>query len=180
MRALCPSLLAASLLGLLACEGGEKLGSNPGQTHGPGSGLPLVGAPIPLTRFRPDTTAFTAYSGLTATGNVVIRDATAWAALWKEIYATVEPQPDLPSIDFAQEMIVSAALGTRSSGGYDIVLAQAAEDAGVVQVEVVETSPGAGCLTTQALTQPVDLARMPRRDGTVSFVVVQKVRACGS
>jgi len=85
----------------------------------------------------------------------------------------------IPAMDFSQEMIVAAALGTRNSGGYNILLAQAAEDGGVVQILVVETSPGGDCLTTGAVTHPIDLARMARHDGTVDFVVTKRTDSCG-
>jgi hypothetical protein len=32
---------------------------------------------------------------------------------------------------------------------------------GNLRIEVLETSPGAGCLTTTALTQPVDVVVVP-------------------
>jgi len=87
--------------------------------------------------------------------------------------------PSLPEVDFAQEMIVAAALGTRASGGYNVLLTRAIEDSTGVQVSVLETSPGANCATTLALTQPIDLGRLERRDGPVRFVVTQQVERCG-
>jgi hypothetical protein len=87
--------------------------------------------------------------------------------------------PPLPGIDFTQEMIVASALGTRTSGGYDVLLTQASEDSGRVRIGVLETSPGASCVVTLALTQPIDLGRVPRRDGRVDFVVAQHIERCG-
>jgi hypothetical protein len=169
-----PRWFATSLLGLLACQGGDPPASAPGSLG------TLTGTAVTLTRFGGDSVAYTSYSGVTAPLTVVIRDPVAWSELWQEIHATTIPVPLLPAVDFTQEMIVVAALGTRATGGYDILLAQAAEDASGLQVEVVETSPGPGCVTTQALTQPVDLARTPRRDGSVRFVMTQRVSRCGS
>ena len=147
----------------------------------PGPGSPgLSGTAVTLTRFRTDSYAFAFNSGITSPLNVVVRDPAAWSELWQNIHAPMTPAPPLPVVDFSREMIIAAGLGNRLSGGYDVLLARAAEDASGLQIEVIETSPGPGCATTQALTQPVDLARTPRRDGPVRFVTTRRVNHCGS
>lgn len=165
-------LLAAPIFCLLACQGGGT------SAPGPGDRGTLPGAAVPLTRFSDDSFAYTFYSGITSRQAFVIRDQAAWSELWQNIHATTTPAPPLPEVDFSQEMVLAAALGTRSSGGYDVVLGDAAEDAAGLHVEVTESSPGAGCATTQALTQPVDLARMQRHDGPVQFVETRRVVPC--
>jgi hypothetical protein len=167
------SLLAVSLLGLLACQEGT-LAPESARTG------TLTGTPLALTRFSGDSMAYAAYSGVRAPSNMVIRDATAWSELWQNIHALTEPVPPLPNVDFSEEMIVAVALGTRPTGGFNVFLADAAESSDVVQIEVIETRPGSDCITTQALTQPVDLARVARRDAPVQFVIVQLVQTCGS
>jgi len=164
--------LAFPILCLLACQDGET--SDPGQ----GSPGTLSGTAVPITRFTSDSFAYTFNSGITSRKEVVIRDQAAWSELWQNIHATMTPAPPLPEVDFGQEMVLAAALGNRSGGGYDVVIAQAAEDAAGLHVEVAQTSPGAGCATTQALTQPVDLARVQRHEGPVEFVETQRVVHC--
>ncbi len=164
--------LAASLGVLLACRAvevpvGDTDVTTPGSTA------------LTLNRLGPDSLAFAFYSGIHAATHLVVRDQADWDRLWQDIHATVEPKPPLPSVDFGAEMVVAAALGTRNSGGYNVLLTEATEDAGDVVIRVRETSPGADCATTQALTQPVDVARMVRRDGAVRFVVTRDVRTCG-
>jgi hypothetical protein len=166
-------LLAAPLLCLLACQGGELPAPGPGSPR-------LSGTPVTLTRFGTDSYAFAFNSGITSPLNAVVRDPAAWSALWQNIHAPMTPVPPLPAVDFSQEMVVAAGLGNRSTGGYDVLLAHAAEDATGLQIEVIETSPGPGCATSQALTQPVDLARTARRDGPVRFVTTQRVNHCDS
>lgn len=166
-------LLAVSLVVLIACQRGDAPVPDPGPI------APLTGTPIALTRFGTDSTAFALYSGVREPANPMIRDAAAWSELWQSIHATMVPVPPLPEVDFDREMIVAAALGTRNTGGYNVLLAEAAEEEGSVQIQVIETSPGVDCVTTQALTQPIDLARMVRRDGAVRFLVTQQVRRCG-
>lgn len=167
------SVLLVAFLPLVACQGADMPASDPGLSN------PPVNAALTLTRFRTDSIAFALNSGVNAPGQLVIRDVTAWSTLWQNIHATTDPMPPLPEVDFGQELIVAAALGMRNTGGYNILLTGANEDAAGVEIQVLETSPGADCFTTQALTQPVDLARASRRDGPVRFVVSQEVRRCG-
>ncbi len=167
------SLFAVPLLWLVACQRADIPATDPGLAN------PPAVASLTLTRLRTDSIAFALYSGVNARENLVVRDAAAWSALWQNIHATTDPTPPLPDVDFSQEMIVAAALGTRNSGGYNVLLAGAIEDSEGVQITVLETSPGADCFTTQALTQPIDLGRMERRDGSVHFVVTQHIKRCG-
>jgi hypothetical protein len=85
----------------------------------------------------------------------------------------------MPAIDFNREMVVAAALGTRNSAGYDVLLTEASEVSGRITVRVLELSPGSSCATAAVLTQPVDLATLPRTAEPVEFVATSKVRECG-
>lgn len=76
-------------------------------------------------------------------------------------------------------MVVVVALGLRMSGGYGILIDGASEiGADEVAVAVRSISPGPRCGVTGALIQPVDIARLPRRDGPVHFVEDSEVHSC--
>ncbi|MES3035586.1 MAG: protease complex subunit PrcB family protein [Gemmatimonadota bacterium] len=120
----------------------------------------------------------TASSGLTAAQRTVIRDEVAWRAAWVSIWQNLSPQPELPAVDFAQEMIVVAALGERGSGGFSIVIDSASRTPTGATVVVHVTSPGANCMNTMAITAPVDVARVPRVTGTVTFRERTSVSDC--
>lgn len=136
-----------------------------------------IGTSIPIARFRSDPHSFARLSGMTAPARLVIHDSDSWKAVWDQINAS-RPAP-LPFIDFSQNMVIVAALGTQRSGGHDIVITGASEaDAGGAAIAINSTSPGPGCGSTLALTQPVDIARMPRRDGEVTFVEHSEVVGC--
>lgn len=140
--------------------------------------LELTGEPVPLTRLGSAPAPLTYYSGLTTGQRVVIRDAETWRTTWSAIWSRVSPVPDLPSIDFGREMVVVAALGQRSGGGYGILVNAAATDATGLTILIRTTSPGRSCITTQALTQPVDVARLPRSELPVRFFDESVVTAC--
>ena len=113
-----------------------------------------------------------------AAAQQVLREQAAWQALWTRLHANVSPAPALPAIDFTKDMVVIAAMGMKSHGGYKIAITAAADEAGKVTVEVTETSPGARCMNAMMMTSPVAVARLPRRGGDVTFNVVRKVVDC--
>lgn len=149
-------------------------------THPEASLSVLVpGDPLPIVRLRAEPYSFAYYSGLDQPGRIVVRDETSWQALWSQIHERFSEVPPVPAVDFSREMVVVVALGLRSSGGYSILVdaAHEASNAGLL-VTVRSISPGSKCARTAALTQPVDIARVPRRDGEVSFLEQSEVTVC--
>jgi len=134
---------------------------------------------VPLTRFTSHPHAFAEYSGLNDSVRTVVRDSAAWQQLWDRVNAPYVPKPPRPDVDFHREMIVVAAIGREPSGGYDVVIDSAAEDTSSIEVVVRRTIPGERCLTTAAVTQPVDLAKIPASDKPVRFREREQRVACG-
>lgn len=159
---------------LAACQGEPEPSADQPQGN---SG---AATPVTLTRFRAESLAFTHSSGFDAPALLVIRDSAGWSDAWQTIHERTSPVPALPPIDFSAEVVLLVALGERNSGGHDILILSAAERGDTVVVRVRETSPGSGCITTGALTQPMDLARLPRPGSAVAFRAEAVVHHCGS
>lgn len=134
--------------------------------------------PLPITRFTSDEVSLTYSSGFLVPQQMVVRDAAAWRNAWAAIWQNVSTPPSLPNVDFDREMVVIAALGQRSTGGFSIFIAGATDERGTVRVKTRSVSPGPGCVTTAALTQPVDAARLPRRDRMVTFEDTAETLQC--
>jgi hypothetical protein len=114
------------------------------------------------------------HTGINERRRLVIRDANTWAAFWSELGVG-----DRPAVDFTRDLVVAVAAGQQSSGGYEVAVDQVSQKDGELIIEVVETSPGPNCMTTSALTQPVDVVVMPRVDARGwSFVERKEVRGC--
>ena len=159
---------AAFLLLLAACSTAPTgLPGSPGSSNQVG-----------LTRFRSDSFAFALLSGFATPETMVIRTEAGWADAWSRINARVVPQPPRPSVDFTRDVVLLAAQGNQATGGYNILLDSAEEAGGGITVKVTETSPGPGCIVTQMLTQPVDIARLPRVETPVTFVVTPHATVC--
>lgn len=109
-------------------------------------------------------------SGVDTRRRGVIRSEAEWASFWSEVYSRRLPVPDRPAVDFAESMVIVAAMGPRPTGGYTIELEAIGQVGSEYHVIVRESSPGRNCATTAALTQPVVAARVPRTDGNVSFL----------
>lgn len=149
-----PVALAATLALLGACGGGSA--SGPGEQP---SGIVLQ--PPELS---------SPYSAFTEPSRLVVRDEAAWAEAWATIHGTVSDPPPLPTVDFTSEMILVAALGPRSSGGYTVTFSAVAPVGDGLRATVQETAPGPGCVTAAVITSPVVAVRVPRVEGAVQFV----------
>ncbi len=132
-------------------------------------------SPLPVT---PLTTVNAPSGQFEKAAQQVVRDQSAWKALWTRLHANASPVPELPDVDFKKDMVVVAAMGAKSHGGYGVAITAATDDGGKVIIEVTETSPGARCMNAMMMTSPVVLAKLPRRTGPVTFTVVQKVVDC--
>jgi hypothetical protein len=108
---------------------------------------------------------------------VVIRDQEAWLKLWKEFsHGQATPAPE---IDFSREMLIVVAMGQASTGGFSIMVDGVYERDNKLEVVVKSEGPGRNCMTTQALTQPVDIVRVPKSDRSVVFREVSVSHDCG-
>jgi hypothetical protein len=113
-------------------------------------------------------------TGISESRRLVIRDANTWARFWAELGVG-----ERPAIDFSRNLVVAVAAGQRSSGGYEIAVRRVAQANGDLTIEVEETTPGPNCMTTSALTQPVDVVVLPAVAArSWSFIEHQVVRGC--
>jgi PrcB C-terminal len=143
----------------------------------PGRGGPAFGARVSLDSLVPVTHEY--YSGLADPARLVISDAATWAVIWAQLNAGLQPRPSLPAVDFRTQQVLLVALGQRTTGGYDIRVDSVVLFALGSVAYVSATAPGRNCLTTQALTQTVDLVRLaPPPVTPIAFEERAVVRDC--
>ena len=109
-------------------------------------------------------------SGYVSPARLVIDNDADWRAAWTKAYIGLSPAPNPPAIDFSRWSVILVALGNRNTGGYNIAVTRLATTPDYLYAEVTSTSPGSRCGTTQALTQPYDIVRIPKPPGPVVFV----------
>ena len=120
-------------------------------------------------RFGNAPAPFANRSGFPMPHRFVVRDEAAWRETWAILHQGQSPMPSRPDVDFMREVIVVVALGKRPTTGYDILIDSVVALPSHLTVWTHTVVPGFGCLGAEMLTQPVDLARLPRIDTPVEF-----------
>jgi hypothetical protein len=114
------------------------------------------------------------HTGIRETRRQIIQDANAWAEFWAELGVG-----ERPAVDFSRDVVIAVAAGERPSGGNEIAVTKATQNNGELTAEVQETVPGPNCMTTSALTQPVDVVVVQSfKPKSWSFVERKEVRGC--
>jgi hypothetical protein len=114
------------------------------------------------------------HTGVREARRLVIRDANTWAEFWSELGVG-----ERPAVDFSQNLVIAVASGQRPSGGHEIAISRVTQSNGELTVEVVEATPGPNCMSTSALTQPVDVIVLTGLSvKNWSFVEQKQVRGC--
>ena len=167
----CLPLLVGLLL-LAACSSGAPRGD--GEPDARPEGASSVAGIQPLRPLLQEHN-----SGVTDSARRIITDATAWANAWAQVYAQSGPVRPVPDVDFSREIVVLAAFGTRSSGGYSISIDSARTTIGALEIFVRRIVPGPTCGTTAALTEPVAAVALPRTALPPRFVETEEATDCG-
>jgi len=118
------------------------------------------------------------YSNLEDEARMVVRTRAEWVDLWASATEGVRPAEDAPAVDFARRMVLVAATGRRATGGFAVQIAAVFEDRERLYAVVTATSPGSGCLTTQAFTAPLSAISIPLSGKPVSFVWRSSTLSC--
>jgi hypothetical protein len=82
--------------------------------------------------------------------------------LWNQAYGTQLSVPAVPEVNFDRETIVAVFSSTKPTGGYGLSVEEVTVDGTDAYIDLIETSPPADAMTTQALTQPWIMLRILR------------------
>ncbi|GAC1682490.1 MAG: hypothetical protein NVS9B3_00110 [Gemmatimonadaceae bacterium] len=140
--------------------------------------IPRDSVPLATTSLDDGVGQLRTNSGIQERTRLVIRDQPSWTAFWARAAGRVSPTPPPLAVDFSREMVIVAAMGSRPTGGYSIGIDGVYDGGARLYVAVRETSPGASCFTTQALTAPLTMRRMPAARLEVVFIERTAQTAC--
>lgn len=127
----------------------------------------------PETRFL----ASDAMTGIEQSRRLVLRNEADWVEVWELWNRTVEPKPELPAVDFATEMVVVAAMGSRPSSGFAIGVDTVAEEPARVLISTFTVRPG-DCGVLAVITAPAVAVAIPTTQKPVSFTNTAYVHDC--
>lgn len=110
------------------------------------------------------------YSGYSEKKFLLIKTQEEWRKVW-DIHAGIKLPPPLPpKIDFNRQIVIAVFAGEYSSGGYAIRIDSIEKTENKVLVNIIETKPKRDHLTTQALSQPYQIAQIEATDLPVEFI----------
>lgn len=108
--------------------------------------------------------------------NYAVYDEAEFARLWQMAYG--DDAPPMPEVDFARQYVIGVFAGVKPSGGYDIAVTQVADSSTERTVSITLTSPGEGCITSQAFTSPFELVLVPAATLELVREETDRVAAC--
>jgi hypothetical protein len=109
-------------------------------------------------------------SGVEEARQAVAKTQAEWAALWRAHNGAAPA----PAVDFSKRTVVAVFLGTRPSAGYSVEVTGTKLDGKTLLVEWREFPPQPGNLSAQVLTSPAHIATIPKFDGAIKFVKVDR------
>lgn len=165
------TILATIPLLAAACASG----SPPDEERPPRTPEP---AAVDTVDLEPEPIRFDAPVRIEARRHEAIRHPDAWLALWREATAGTEPAPEPPPVDLDIRTILLAAAGEKPTGGYAVTIEAAHLIGDTLHVDVLERSPGQGCMTTQAITYPLAAVTVERVDAEARFHVRRETGDC--
>jgi hypothetical protein len=115
-----------------------------------------------------------AHSGIEQKRHEVVRDEAAWTRAWSEIHSRSGSVPPVPAVDFARDMLILVALGTRPTGGFSVKVRGIEASGERIEVEVLESCPPPDAMVTAALTQPVEVVRVAAQPLAPTFKEVRE------
>jgi hypothetical protein len=115
-------------------------------------------------------------SGIVKPRQVIVRDAKAFATLWKEHTTGIAIPPPLPKVDFQKNDVVAVFMGSKPTGGYSVEIGDIRHEKKGATITVTLLKPGPGSIVTQAFTYPFAMRAVPKLPKTVKFAITEKVR----
>ena len=104
-----------------------------------------------------------AVSGIREREVVLVRSHEEWERLWRRHTAGVQPQPDLPEVNFNREMVIAVFMGERPSDGYGVQVAAVEETPDTVYVQVEERFPAGGAKRAAVPVSPYHIVVVATR-----------------
>lgn len=142
---------------------------NTGGVPFPGTGQPTTPPPVAGGNVNFTEVASGSNANIAAAGVQTASTAAAARALYGVAYGNQSAAPTVPAVG-STETLVGVFLGQRATGGYGVRVVAANAQGGALTLTVAVQAPGPGSFTTQAITSPWTIVRVPGTFSRVSVV----------
>ena len=115
------------------------------------------------------------YSGVAKKKNLIISNQKDFEKIWAECYSIQIPKPKAPQINFDDEIVLVAFAGECSSGGYKVEFTNIKKKKRTINLTIINTTPGADCNVTSALTQPFHMIKMKAPKNSIKEIKFREI-----
>lgn len=99
----------------------------------------------------------------------VIDSNSQWVDLWEKMSFGTTPQPELPSINFNDEIVIAVFQGSKSSTGYSVEITNIRESDDYLEVFVREDEPKQDENAGMKLTEPFHVVKIKKSEKVIQF-----------
>ena len=140
----------------------------------------VVAAYDPLTKEEPNPALIAAgsRSAIETPRNRIVKDKADFTMLWLEHTAHEAPTPVPPDVDFSESTVAAVFAGNQPTGGYSLTLTGLDKTPGGWEVRLSLVTPGPDCMTTQVITQPWAMVRVPGHDQAINIHISPTRSSC--
>jgi hypothetical protein len=118
-----------------------------------------------------------AYYPTVPRGGYVITTIEQWASLWEQAHDANNPEA-LPRVDFDRFVVIAVYAGSQTHGQVRIHIRRIVDTGSSIRVDVEETLPSDGCVTTLDTPNPGELVFAQKVDRPVQFHVDRTIVDC--
>ncbi|QQS30918.1 MAG: protease complex subunit PrcB family protein [Sphingobacteriales bacterium] len=93
---------------------------------------------------------------------LVVTNQDAYSTLWAETFGyVINPVPEIPKVDFSQNVVVAAFMGQVNTGGHEIKVKSVEQTDGETTVKLLYRTPAQNCPVTDAQENPCLFFSLP-------------------
>jgi hypothetical protein len=110
--------------------------------------------------------------GITNRLNEVITNPISFENFWKATYRGMDPIPDIPKVNFAEDMVIAVSPGLMTTGGYDAEIVMIQDKKTKIEVTILLTRPSG--VVTEVLTQPHHIIKLKKSGVPIVYKWVER------
>jgi hypothetical protein len=109
---------------------------------------------------------------------ILIRSNDEMNENWRKLFSNFVELPDMPAVNFSNQMVVILNMGEKNNGGYNISVTSVVEKELQLAVYADYISPGPNCLVAEVISYPFTVIAIPQKDKLVAVSKKAVVSEC--